>query len=380
MEAFEILKKKADEHKRISGSNLLCNLIFDEMSIRRHAQWNAAKSKFDGFVDLGKNVSDQEDLPLAKDAIVFLISGATDDFKLPIAYFLTNGLNGEDRAVLTNEILVRLSEIGLEIIAIIFDGLPANLAMCRLFGADFDNGKAYFLDPANNNRKIYTILDPPHMLKLSRNCIGSRNLVDSEGGIISWKYIQFLYDAQLKLPWNLGNKLTKTHMLWERNKMCVKLAAQTLSNSVADSMEYLKNECEQFKDAGPTIKYIRTINDIFDIMNSTKAEGAIGFKQAISSSNSSSIFQCFQAATEYLIGLQVESEKKSVFSSTIYTPFIGFLNNMTNFKCIYEDYVEAGRADMLITHRFSQDLIETFFGSIRSMGGMKKIEKISILY
>lgn len=54
-EAFETLKKKADEFYEKNGSKMLCALMDDEVAIRKHAQWNAAAMRFDGFVNLGRN-------------------------------------------------------------------------------------------------------------------------------------------------------------------------------------------------------------------------------------------------------------------------------------------------------------------------------------
>ena len=41
--------------------------------------------------------------------------------------------------------------------------------------------------------------------------------------------------------------------------MKVELAAQTLSTSVADALEYLSNVKPEFKGAGPTIEFIRKV-------------------------------------------------------------------------------------------------------------------------
>lgn len=191
-EALIALKLKVDEYKK-DGKQLYANLIFDEMSIRQHAQYDPNKMKFDGFIDMGRPATEQEPLALAKDALVFLVSGATEDFKIPVAYFLTNGLIAAERAAILNEILVCLADIGIVVVAITFDGLSANLAMCKLLGADFETNDANILDPAQDGRKIYIILDPAHMLKLMRNCFGSRNLIDGDGEPIEWKYIELLY-------------------------------------------------------------------------------------------------------------------------------------------------------------------------------------------
>lgn len=262
-EAFEALKQVVEKYKK-NGKDALVNVIIDEMKIRQHSQWNPNTQKFDGFIDMGKPATAEKSLGLATDALVFLVSGVHDDFKIPVGYFLTNGLIAEERAALMNEILIRLADIGIVVVSITFDGLLANLAMCKLMGANFAADDVSISDPANGDRRIYVILDPAHMLKLMRNCLGTRNLIDADGGVIEWKYIELLQQTQESLSYNLNNKLTKAHMEWQSKKMSVRLAGETLSNSVADSIEFLSTTMECFANAKATIKFIRIVNNIFD--------------------------------------------------------------------------------------------------------------------
>lgn len=366
-DALETLKKKADEYKA-KNKPLICALIKDEMAIRKHSQWNEHKCKFEGFVDLGKRLTTQGILPLAKDALVYLVSGLEEDFKIPVAYFFTDSLDTAQSAFVTNEVLTRLGEIGVEIASLTFDGLKTNFSMCRLLGADFENG-AYIPDPFDENRKIYVFLDPPHMIKLARNCFATRNLIDSKGRVIQWRHIELLYEAQKNLSWNIGNKITKEHMQWEKRKMKVIFAAQTLSASVADSLEFCKQKTEAFADVDGTAEYARVLNDIFDTMNSNKSEGSVGFKRPMSMDTYREFFHRYDEAMEYIRGLKIEGECVSIFKSASHTPFTGFYNNMINFKRLFVEYVVTKKLDMLIAHRLCQDLLETFFGCIRSMNG-----------
>lgn len=75
---------------------------------------------------------------------------------------------------------IRLNEIGIKIIGITHDGHASNLAMLNAFGGSWDV-RPYIFDPAEENRKIYVFLDAAHMLKLARNTIGSRDLIDGDG-------------------------------------------------------------------------------------------------------------------------------------------------------------------------------------------------------
>lgn len=325
--------------------------------------------EYEGFVDVGKKHLNENDLPQAKKALVFMISGFEAKFKIPIAYFLTNGLTADEKAAIVNEALIRLSEIGIEITAITFDGHPSNIAVLNAYGGSWD-GKPYILDPVDKNRRIYVLLDAAHMLKLIRNTIATRDLIDGDGGIISWKYFEALYYAQKSLSYNLGNKITKAHIeQWDAKKMNVRLAAETISNSVADSMEFMKTECDKFQDVDPTVKFTRVFNDIFDIMNSTGKDGATGFKRTLSKQTAREFFQRFEEAMAYIKALKVVGETKPILSSTIHVAFTGFYNNMISCIGLYNDYIETGKMTEIVTHRFSQDLLESFFGTIRSMGG-----------
>lgn len=137
--------------------------------------------------------------------------------------------------------------------------------------------------------------------------------------------------------------------------MNVRIASETLSNSVADSMDFLRSEDDRFINSGATSKYTRIINDIFDVMNSTKAEGATGFKRPISLDSHHQLFAIFNEAIPYLRSLSVEGESNTIFYSQSGTPFIGFYKNMTNLMRMYEDYVKTGLLTHLIVHRICQD-------------------------
>lgn len=78
------------------------------------------------------------------------------------------------------------------------------------------------------------------MLKLARNFIAAiGQFLDPDGNTISWKYIELLHEMQEKEGLKFANKLSKGHVGFHRHKMNVKIAAQTLSSSVADAIQFL---------------------------------------------------------------------------------------------------------------------------------------------
>lgn len=75
---------------------------------------------------------------------------------------------------------------------------------------------------------------------------------------------------------------------------------------------------QQFNNVNATVKFIRMINDMFDIMNSTNSENATGFKRAISNATVIEMFERLKEVMEYIEKLKVEGETKSIFHSSVF--------------------------------------------------------------
>lgn len=379
---YAVLRKKVVEYSA-QGKELFVSLISDEMAINQKLQWDNNRKRFIGFAtceNSNKKTPDNYEThtPLGKQALVFMV--VSDDFKLPLSYFLLNGISAEDRKNLTLGVINRINETEAKIMAFISDGCVSNISCAKLLGADFDNEKPYFFDPAEPTRKIYVIWDACHMLKLARNCLASKQLYHN-GQRLNWEFIVRLYNLQCRSVVNFGNKLNQKHMNYQNMKMNVRIATQTLSNSVASSLEQVSNDgVEGFEDCGATIEYIRMNNNLFDILN-TKPSGKCdqNFKMPMSPSTKCRFFEFFDYAKTYMKGLKMEETKKSkkghttvmnsVFATRSYTAFFGHYNNIIAFEGLYKDYVENGPLDELYTFKFSQDHLETFFGTIRRING-----------
>lgn len=100
IEAFNALKDKSAE-----GNPLICSLIVDEMAIRKKVEWDG--NKVMGYVDFGQGVDNQR---VAKDAFVFMLVSINMNWRLPLGYFLVDGISGEQRGVLVTRCLHLLHE------------------------------------------------------------------------------------------------------------------------------------------------------------------------------------------------------------------------------------------------------------------------------
>lgn len=368
-DALHVLKKLSED-MNANDQRLLCSLSMDEMSIRRHVQYSDAEKVFYGRITYGFRTN-ADGFEVAKNAIVFMISGINENFNIPVAFHFIKELNSEERASLLREVLTNVTALNIRVVNVTFDGLPANIKMCKHMGASFSRKdfRPYFTCPDATN-KVYVILDPSHMLKLVRNALGTyKVLYDDNNNKIQWKYIEELELFRCGKGYALAHKLTKKHIQWNRAPMRVHLAAETLSGSVANAMEFLKSKGhKEFSECDATVHFIRLMNNIFDALNSKKVTSA-DFKTSITSNNHLRLFSYFQQAIQYILSLRTEPKGTRLVYSRRRTAFRGLVIDMMNIQHIFHDLVGSNLTDNLHTFSFSQDPLESLFGRIRSLNG-----------
>lgn len=170
---------------------------------------------------------------------------------------------------------------------------------------------------------VMAMFDPPHLVKLVRNAIGSwKSLLDGQNNVIKWQYVVDLYEYQKKNGFTLANKITKQHVDFEKNKMKVKYAAQVISNSVANAlltMREIKNE--NFSDVEATVVYLKTFDTIFDVMNSRTLAESFS-KAPLQKKNEEYWKSVFQSTASYICTLKTNCGKL-VLNSKKYASFLG---------------------------------------------------------
>ena len=356
------------------GKKIICNLVMDEMSIRKQIEYNSVEKKFYGYVDFGNSFSDcDQDKLEAKEVLVFLVNAINDRFKIPVAYYFVNGLSACEKANIINEVLVFLDDADIVISSITFDGAPSNLATAKKLGAslDINNLEPYFYHPLSR-QKIFVFLDICHMLKLIRNTLAHLGeMEDGNGNTIKWSYIVKLEETQSLDGVLIANKLRKKHVYFDSQKMKTSLAAQTLSSSVASALSYLKDtQNPEFQGTDATVEFITCFNNLFDIFNSKNKFGSY-YKKPLNKNSSKEIFTYFDTAINYISKLRIKGRDgyTSILKSSSKTGYLGFLMAMYNFKSLYETYVLEDKLEYMLGYKFSQDHLETFFSAIRSRGG-----------
>lgn len=336
-EAFAALKLKAMEANS-NGEELLVCILFDEMAIRKQEEFDEHTYGKYGQVNFG--TSDEESV-YAKESLVYMVTGVNISFKIPVAYFLISGIKAEEKAALTQEVILLVNKTGSRVVGLTFDGLVSNLAMIRIMGAAIYKDRPYIINPHSHD-KIFIFPDACHMLKLARNRLAIQGKIyDGKGNCIEWKYLVGLEKYQRENQINIGNKINKTHIQWEKKKMSVRIACETLSNSVADSLDLLRIKGVMgFEGSQATSEYLRRINNVFDILNSMY-ESATHFKRPTTRENKDEYFKYFEETIEYMHELKLSPTGKGILKTKAKTPFLGFTICMKNFQSFYMEYVET---------------------------------------
>jgi hypothetical protein len=85
-------------------------------------------------------------------------------------------------------------------------------------------------------------------------------------------------------------------------------------------------------------------------------------------SNENSWRPLFHLAISYILALKDE-KNTPIVNSKARTGFVAFLIAIHSFEGIYEDYIQSGKLDFLLTFKWSQDHLETFFALVRASLG-----------
>ena len=352
-------------------------LIVDAMAIHKGTWWDPKKRSFVGNVDYGTAIPEASD-ELATEALVFLICGVKGHWKHPVGYFLQNKISADVQAQLIKDCIGLLHNSGLKVVSLVFDGTFGNQSTAVKLGCDMDaaNVRSHFPNPVLPSEKVYVIFDVCHMLKLIRNLLADKKTIytDSNGSLmpIKWEYIEELNNIQQDLGFTLGNKLKKIHIAWAKHKMNVKLAAQTLSSSVATAIDFLRTEAAlpEFEGSEHTTKFIRMIDMAFDMLNSRNPH-AKGYKSSVTCEN----FQLWSNQCEkiitYLLSLK-ERNGSFIRDKRRKTAIWGFVFSIKSLIAISHELLFHTNHPLkyVLTYKFSQDHIELLFNKIRRQGGL----------
>lgn len=116
-----ITLEKFVNEERINDKELFISMCFDEMAIRRHIQWIHNQKCFSGMISYGQR--DNDEVPVANNAIFFLITLIKTGQSLILGYFLIKTLNISEKSQLIQSAIDPINKTGAILPSIAFDGL-----------------------------------------------------------------------------------------------------------------------------------------------------------------------------------------------------------------------------------------------------------------
>lgn len=206
------------------------------------------------------------------------------------------------------------------------------------------------------------------MLKLVRKHFSS-GMIYHNDKLVDWNLLEIIVRRQTLENFNLCNKLTNLHINWHQKPMSVHLAAETISDSVANTLDQLcKDGYVEFSDASTTSEFLRYFNNGFDILNYKEGKKSNAkYKIPLWNETAHEIFEFAEKFKEYVTQLEYRTKTKSVplWTSTIGMGFAGLYYDFISLNGIYKDYIQNGPLDIFYPFQFSQDHLETYFSLIR---------------
>lgn len=363
-EVFEFLKRSVEKNDYLKN----VSIVFDAMSIRSELTYDKKMDKFWGYVDYGGIVNNDSEI-LATEVLVIMIVSYTRKFKCPIGYFFINKISANIQAQLILTTLRLLADANITVRSLTCDGTITNIKTYELLGCNFnvDDLKTNFKHPTKDC-KVHCLLDPPHMIKLARNVFAECKL-SSDKGNIDFNYVRNLHTLQEQEGIKLKNKISAVHINFYGKKMNVKLAAQVLSSSVADAIEFLaKSGHKNFVGSEATIEFIRYIDRIFDIFNAKNPFG-VGYKAPLRLTNKNFWMNVISETKNYLANLIIDEE--NILSHRRKTPALGLIIDCVSFKNLIDELLSDDGINMkyFLPYKCSQDHVEIFFSCVRARGG-----------
>ena len=349
---FEHLRKESSKMKL---KDRYCTICFDEVALTSRLSYHRGHDVVNGFVNFGDFGQSKE---LGNHGLVFMASGLLSHWKQPLGYFISRNTTP---STMLKELLFQCLALaraaGLIVKGIVCDMGATNQKFLKDLGVD---DKSPFID--FNGDKVFVFFDPPHLLKCIRNNLFAHDILVA-GQRVSWEYIRevFRHESQNSVSLRTAPKLTAVHVnLGAFKKMKVKTAAQVMSQSVSAAiLTYICSGALK-KDALPTALFLKKVDSLFDVFNSSSRLDSKIFRRAIHKESASLDF--LRESVSWLDSIQVLGLNKQPPSIK------GWKQSINALLGLWEEVAEVEGITYLCTRKISQDVLENSFSLIRGRG------------
>ncbi|XP_066581949.1 uncharacterized protein [Prorops nasuta] len=376
-----------EQAKNMQTSEKFCILMWDEIQLSRHLDFDKMRNEIVGFEDFGI----YKKAVLADHALLFMIRGINSGWKMPVCYYFCDNMTKSDTLVECIETVTKsIINCGLNIVGFLCDQANTNIAAINKLKTKtillhMTDGK-YDGNIMIEGKKIIPFYDPPHLIKSVRNNLLTKHLElnykmkDSSNTreIAKWDIIHLAYNIDAdNCIHRLMPKITKEHIEKKKiNKMRVKHAVQTLSKTMGNFILHHTRITGTIdtkfgpvaipkKEGKDTSNAIFFFNDLFDSVNGHTTLDRNSPLRCVVSSRSQHI-SFWKRASKQLYNMRFCN--KGDLSPINVTPCLkNWSITIKSFITLWKLLKEKGFKSF--TPRYiNQDPLENFFGQIRSFG------------
>ncbi|KAF0297948.1 Transposable element P transposase [Amphibalanus amphitrite] len=219
-----------------------------------------------------------------------------------------------------------------------------------------------YLQDKQENKRVWMMADPPHLIKRLRNNLLDRGVRTKNGAVLDRELMREMIAIDGNAEYRLLHKLhLQTHV--EANKLKVSGLAR---QKVRPAMQLLSASSalalSRYMDKEEEARLLRIVDDGFDVLNS----GHPGDTKPLRRGYSAGPEQ--EAA---LSALAEEAATLRIGAARHLYPFQkGILVTVQSVRGLLADIRERCGADTyILTRHLSQDRLESFFGMVRGCGG-----------
>lgn len=163
----------------LPASRRFVAVLIDEMKVKEGLVFSKHSGEVIGFTKLGeindeltRIEQDSELTPVAKHVLVLMVRGLLFRLNFPYAHFGTRDATGDILFPIIWEAIRRLEARELKVLCVTADGASPNRKFFKMNNSKQNQEICYkcrnFYSP--DNRWLFFISDPPHLMKTVRNC------------------------------------------------------------------------------------------------------------------------------------------------------------------------------------------------------------------
>lgn len=362
------LKKLSKKIAKMQPLDKTCTLIFDEISLAEKLCFDASQDKVLGYVDLGSMGRQNQ---IANHALVFMACGLHKKWKQPVSFYFTKDTikTGQLKNLL-KETISALQGIGLSVLATICDQGSTNRSaikqMCSSATSEY-TGPYFYV----NNQKIFTLFDPPHLLKSTRNALFKYNIQFGTNKTAKVIHIKKCFDIDKLKRFQGLRRIRQSYFDIDKKsqlKMKVCVAARIFSNTMAAAMESMVSSNLTSKlpsEAMQTAEFIHDMDSLFDSFNGRTPKPEKGKPYRRCMSQKSPHRHLWHSLLSKIENWRFLSKNGMV--SKVQMPFkTGWITTIKAAIGLFDECQKRGFR-FLRTRALNQDPLENYFANIRSL-------------